>query len=96
MMRNLFAAIAFLASVAFPSAASAANPQVEMKTSMGVIVLELVDSQFARFTEHSLLAVGLLAVLVGIFFPQGMIGLFGGRSADRAHGLWKRLRKARE
>ncbi|HEY1361807.1 MAG TPA: branched-chain amino acid ABC transporter permease [Xanthobacteraceae bacterium] len=60
--------------------------------AIGVIVLELVDSQFARFTEHSLLAVGLLAVFVGIFFPQGMIGLFGGRSADRAHGLWKRLR----
>lgn len=54
MMRNLFAAIAFLASVAFPSAASAANPQVEMKTSMGVIVLEL-DAEKAPQTVENFL-----------------------------------------
>jgi branched-chain amino acid transport system permease protein len=42
---------------------------------VGVLALELVDSQSARFTEHSLLAVGALAVLVGVFLPRGVMGL---------------------
>lgn len=41
----------------------------------GVLALETLDSQMARVTEHSLLAVGLLAILVGIFMPRGIVGL---------------------
>lgn len=52
----------------------------------GVVVLEIIDSQVGRFTEHSPLAVGALALLVGIFFPQGLIGLVSGRLAWRP--LW--------
>jgi branched-chain amino acid transport system permease protein len=50
---------------------------------VGVVVLEVIDSQVGRFTEHSLLAVGALALLVGMFFPQGLIGLVSGRFAMR-------------
>ena len=46
---------------------------------VGVVVLELIDSQVGRYTEHSLLAVGALALLVGMFFPQGLMGLLRGR-----------------
>jgi branched-chain amino acid transport system permease protein len=47
---------------------------------VGVVVLEVIDSQVGRFTQHSLLAVGALAVIVAIFFPQGLIGLLRGRT----------------
>lgn len=57
--------------------------------AVGVFVLEIVDSQFARFTEHSLLAVGLLSILVGIFLPQGVMGLL--RRQGASAGLWRRL-----
>jgi branched-chain amino acid transport system permease protein len=50
---------------------------------VGVVVLELIDSQVGRYTEHSLLAVGALALLVGMFFPQGLMGLLRGRFAWR-------------
>ncbi len=43
--------------------------------TIGVLVFELVDSQVARFTEHSLLAVGILSILVGVFLPDGLVGL---------------------
>jgi branched-chain amino acid transport system permease protein len=46
----------------------------------GVLVLELIDSQVGRFTEHSLLAVGALALVVALFFPQGLIGLLRRRA----------------
>jgi len=46
----------------------------------GVLVLELIDSQVGRFTEHSLLAVGALALVVALFFPQGIIGLLRHRA----------------
>jgi ABC-type branched-subunit amino acid transport system permease subunit len=46
-------------------------------------VLEVIDSQVGRYTEHSLLAVGALALLVGMFFPQGLMGLLRGRFAWR-------------
>jgi branched-chain amino acid transport system permease protein len=59
--------------------------------AVGVFVLEIVDSQFARFTEHSLLAVGVLAIFVGIFFPQGVVGLLQRQNADRHRALWRRL-----
>lgn len=42
---------------------------------VGVLILEVVDSQVGRLTQHSLLAVGGLALLVGIFLPQGLVGL---------------------
>lgn len=45
---------------------------------LGVIVLETIDSQVGRLTEHSLLAVGGLALAVGIFLPRGVIGLIVG------------------
>lgn len=41
----------------------------------GVLALELVDSQVGRFTQHSLLAVGALAIGVGLFLPRGVMGL---------------------
>lgn len=59
--------------------------------AIGVFVMEIVDSQFARFTEHSLLAVGVLAILVGIFLPQGVVGLLRGHSAERHRWLLRRL-----
>jgi branched-chain amino acid transport system permease protein len=40
----------------------------------GVLLLELVDSQAARLTEHSLLAVGVLAIVVGLAMPRGIAG----------------------
>jgi branched-chain amino acid transport system permease protein len=49
----------------------------------GVLVLEIIDSQVGRFTEHSLLAVGALALFVGMFFPQGLVGLLSGRLDTR-------------
>jgi branched-chain amino acid transport system permease protein len=42
---------------------------------VGVVVFEVMDSQMARFTEHSLLAVGVLSVVVGVFLPDGLVGL---------------------
>lgn len=51
---------------------------------VGVVVLEVIDSQVGRYTEHSLLAVGALALLVGLFFPHGLMGLMRGRFAWRA------------
>ena len=42
---------------------------------VGVLLLETVDAQVARLTEHSLLIVGLLSILVGIALPQGVVGL---------------------
>jgi branched-chain amino acid transport system permease protein len=53
---------------------------------VGVLVLETLDSQVARFTEHSLLIVGLVSILVGIFLPGGIVGLgakLTPRRADR-------------
>jgi branched-chain amino acid transport system permease protein len=47
---------------------------------IGVFVLEVIDSQVGRFTEHSLLAVGALALLVALFFPQGLVGLLRSRA----------------
>jgi branched-chain amino acid transport system permease protein len=47
--------------------------------AVGVLVLEILDTQVTRFTEHSLLAVGALALLVGVFLPQGVVGLLQGR-----------------
>ena len=44
--------------------------------AVGVLVFELIDSQVGRFTEHSLLAVGVLALLVGLCLPRGITGLF--------------------
>jgi branched-chain amino acid transport system permease protein len=52
----------------------------------GVVVLEIIDSQVGRYTEHSLLAVGTLALLVGMFFPQGLVGLLSARFEPRA--IW--------
>lgn len=57
--------------------------------AIGVIVLEMVDSQVSRVTEHSLLAVGALALLVGVFLPQGVIGLLAGKPGA-SWSRWKR------
>ncbi|HEY8580501.1 MAG TPA: branched-chain amino acid ABC transporter permease [Beijerinckiaceae bacterium] len=58
---------------------------------LGVLALELVDSQTARFTEHSLLAVGALAVLVGVFLPRGVMGLL-----SDARARWEARRPRRD
>jgi peptidyl-prolyl cis-trans isomerase B (cyclophilin B) len=50
MLRNLFAILALLASLS----AAAAGPQVEMKTSLGVIVIEL-DAEKAPATVENFL-----------------------------------------
>src|SRR3954464_3608193 len=49
-MRNLFA----LALLAFSAVAAAANPQVEMKTSMGTITLELYADKAPKTVENFL------------------------------------------
>jgi branched-chain amino acid transport system permease protein len=54
----------------------------------GVITLEVVDSQVGRFTQHSLIAVGLLAILVGVYLPRGIVGL------GQDIGAWMRTRRA--
>jgi len=41
---------------------------------LGVLALETLASQMARITEHSLMAVGVLAILVGIYMPRGIVG----------------------
>jgi branched-chain amino acid transport system permease protein len=59
--------------------------------AIGVIVLEIVDSQVSRVTDHSLIAVAALALIVGIWLPRGIIGLMGGQSGGAAHSGWKFL-----
>ena len=49
--------------------------------AVGVLVLEIIDTQVGRFTEHSLLAVGAMALLVAVYLPQGVVGLIMDRSA---------------
>ena len=49
--------------------------------AVGVLVLEIIDTQVGRLTEHSLLAVGAMALLVGVYLPQGVVGLLTGRGA---------------
>ena len=41
----------------------------------GVLLLELVDTQVARYSEHSLIFVGLLSIGVGLLMPRGIVGL---------------------
>ena len=61
--------------------------------AIGVLILEVIEGQAARFTEHSLVAVGVLAIVVSLWMPRGVIGLF-----SREPGMvspWARLfRKA--
>jgi branched-chain amino acid transport system permease protein len=58
--------------------------------AIGVIVLEFVDSQVSRVTVHSLIAVAALALIVGIWLPRGIIGLWRGQAgADTP--VWKAL-----
>ena len=58
---------------------------------VGVLLLETVDAQVSRVTQHSLLVVGVLSILVGIYLPRGVVGLGGqligwwrGRFADQS------------
>jgi len=60
---------------------------------LGVVVLETIDSQVGRLTEHSLLAVGGLAVAVGIFLPRGVIGLIVGDGGRHIAALLRRSRR---
>ncbi|OGA85827.1 MAG: hypothetical protein A3G27_14335 [Betaproteobacteria bacterium RIFCSPLOWO2_12_FULL_66_14] len=55
--------------------------------AVGVLVLELIDTQVGRLTEHSLLAVGAMALLVGVYLPQGVVGLMS--------GLWSKFSRSR-
>lgn len=52
--------------------------------ALGVFALETIESQVGRFTEHSLLATGILALLVGLYLPQGIVGLL--------RGIWEKCR----
>ncbi len=56
--------------------------------ALGVFALETIESQVGRFTEHSLLATGVLALLVGLYLPQGIVGLL--------RGVWERRRTIAE
>jgi branched-chain amino acid transport system permease protein len=56
--------------------------------AVGVLVLEIIDTQVGRLTEHSLLAVGAMALLVGVYLPQGVVGLFTGRGAASQWVPW--------
>ena len=53
---------------------------------VGVLALELIDSQVGRLTQHSLLAVGALAIAVGMILPRGIVGaiqsLFKAKAAE--------------
>jgi branched-chain amino acid transport system permease protein len=62
--------------------------------TIGVIVLEVVDSQVSRVTDHSLIAVAALALIVGVWLPRGIIGLVGGLPGRPAPG-WKFLMRRR-
>lgn len=42
---------------------------------VGVLLLETFDAQLGRMTQHSLLFVGILAILVGIYMPRGIVGI---------------------
>ena len=42
---------------------------------VGVLMLETFDAQLARLTQHSLLFVGILSILVGIYMPRGIVGV---------------------
>jgi branched-chain amino acid transport system permease protein len=42
---------------------------------VGVLVLETISTQVGRLTEHSAIAVGALAVAVGVFLPRGLVGV---------------------
>lgn len=43
---------------------------------VGVLTLELIDSQVGRLTQYSLIAVGVLAISVGMALPRGIVGAF--------------------
>jgi branched-chain amino acid transport system permease protein len=59
--------------------------------AIGVIALEFVDSQVSRVTDHSLLAVAALSLIVGMWLPQGIVGLLNGDAAKSASSEWKYL-----
>lgn len=42
---------------------------------VGVLTLETFDAQLGRLTQHSLLFVGILSILVGIYMPRGIVGI---------------------
>jgi len=54
MLKTLVAILALLASAFIPLAATAASPQVEMKTNMGVIVIELDPAKAPLTVENFL------------------------------------------
>lgn len=58
--------------------------------AVGVLVLEIIDTQVGRLTEHSLLAVGAMALLVGVYLPQGVVGLLMRRGAAAQWAPWTR------
>ncbi len=43
---------------------------------VGVLTLEIIDSQVGRLTQYSLIAVGMLAIFVGMALPRGIVGAF--------------------
>ena len=59
--------------------------------AVGVLLLDVIDSQVGRVTQHSMLAVGALAVFVGLCLPQGIMGLLGGSGPSKRLSLWNRL-----
>jgi len=63
--------------------------------AVGVLVLEIIDTQVGRFTEHSLIAVGIAVLLVGVYLPQGVVGLLTGQGRGAAPAWLRRLTKRR-
>lgn len=60
-------------------------------STVGVLVLEIVDTQVGRFTEHSLIAVGAVVLLVGMYLPQGVMGLVAGQGRASAPAWLRRV-----
>jgi branched-chain amino acid transport system permease protein len=59
--------------------------------TIGVIVLETIDSQVGRFSEHSLLFVGVVTLLVGVYLPQGVVSLLDFKVFRMMRQLARRL-----
>ena len=53
-----------------------------------MLLLETVDAQVARMTQHSLLFVGALSILVGVLMPRGVVGI-----GEQVVAIWRRGRR---
>ncbi len=63
--------------------------------ALGTIVLEIVDTQISRATDHSLFAVAALALIVSIWLPRGVIGLMSRTNGKLGRSPWRFLPRRR-